>query len=194
MEVNCGDEGDAPGFDGEDGVMQEQGEEEVGKDIKGGEMGEEGVEVVEMEDCGEEDDARNKGEDTLEFDKVSGICCVLGSTDKTVSGEYVLARPPKKPGGVYLFLLMVSGVINCVESKRDYDEPYRGENFSRCAMILLSFVMLLLIFLFWERGRDIWNRFRITTKVYELFDDKFNEFRGGLNISDEYAGAAWKTL
>ena len=52
---------------------------------------------------------------------------MLVSTDKTVSGEYVLACPPKKPGGVYLFLLMVSGAINCVEGKRDYDEPY-GKN------------------------------------------------------------------
>ena len=65
-----------------------------------------------------------KGEDTLGFDKVSGKCWVLVPTDKTVSGEYVLARPPKKPGGVYLFLLMVSGAINCVEGKRDYDERY----------------------------------------------------------------------
>ena len=71
---------------------------------------------------------------------------------------------------------------------------HTGGIFFRCAMSLLSFVMLLLIFLFGKRVRDIWKRFRITKKVYELFDDNFNEFRGGLNISDEYAGAAWKTL
>ena len=29
-----------------------------------------------------------------------GICCVRVPNDKTVSGEYVLARPPEKLGGV----------------------------------------------------------------------------------------------
>ena len=56
MEVNCGEEGDAHGFEGEDSGLWEQGEDEVGMDIKGGGRGEEGVEVVEMEDCREEDD------------------------------------------------------------------------------------------------------------------------------------------
>ena len=64
------------------------------------------------------------------------------------------------------------------------------KGFFRCTMSLLLFVMLLLIFLFHKRVCDIWKRFRITMKVYELFDDTFNEFSGGLNLSEEYARAA----
>ena len=48
---------------------------------------------------------------------------MLTPIDKTVSGKYVLAGLPKKLGGVYLILLMVSGAIKCVEGKSDYDEP-----------------------------------------------------------------------
>ena len=43
--------------------------------------------------------------------KPGGICCVRAPNDKTVSGEYELARPLKKPGGLNLILLLFSGAI-----------------------------------------------------------------------------------
>ena len=51
-------------------------------------------------------------------------------TDKSISGEYVLGRPPKKPGGwfrTWFFLLILWIAVGSVECKKEEDDSMPGE-------------------------------------------------------------------
>ena len=111
---------------------------------------------------------------------------MLAPNDKIVSGEYRMACPPKKPGGLFLFLLLVCGVIKSVEgNSKDGGADWKVGGV-RFKMTLPSIVMLLGFLLFRKRVRKIWKDFWVTMKVYEFFDDAFLDFKDRTEISQKY--------
>ena len=128
MLATSGEEDDAQVFDKED---REVNCEEVEVETFGEEENKGGEGNIFLEH-----DKVSGGEYVVEGPpkKPGGICCVRAPNDKTISGEYVLARPPKTPGGIccvlapnciyrppkkpgnlLLFVMLVSGVIDKVE-------------------------------------------------------------------------------
>ena len=102
--------------------------------------------------------------------KPGGICCARASNDKKISGEYVLSRPPKKPGGWQVVMLLLCGVIKCVEGNSDYkNRDLNGGAFGSVMrgwpFAMLVGCLLLGLLLFRKKARKSWKIFGLRLRL-----------------------------
>ena len=139
------------------------------------------------------------GGDMLECDKVAGgeyrlecppkkpggMCCVLAPNCKKDRDKYFFDRLPRMSKGLLLFAMLFSGEIEHVEGKSIDAEASFKDGVWRSLLNVTLLAILLGIVLCRKKVLKIWKDFWITMEVYDLFDDKFKEFRGGVQYRRE---------